>query len=109
MSGGREKHLGRRDVLRSGLRLSLVVLGTTACGRQSAPDACLDVTGLAPADAQARTVLGYAEPAPDKSKGCGSCQQYLAAKSDGACGSCKVLKGPIHPNGTCKAFAPKSA
>jgi hypothetical protein len=108
MSGGGETR-SRRDVLRTGLRLALVVVGATACGRSSAPTACLDITGLAPDDAQARAALGYAEPGADRAKDCASCQQYVAPSSDGACGSCKLLKGPIHPNGTCKVFTPKSA
>ena len=99
----------RRDVLRTGMRLALVIVGTAACGRSKAPDACLDVQGLTSDEAQARTLLGYAEPAADESKGCASCQQYVRAKADGGCGSCKLVKGPIHPNGTCKAFARKSA
>jgi hypothetical protein len=98
----------RRDVIRTGLRLALVVVGTAACGRSSVPDACLDVTGLEPDDAQARSALGYSEPAPDVSKGCGGCVQYVAPNATGSCGSCKVLKGPIHPNGTCKVFTPKA-
>jgi hypothetical protein len=108
MSGGGETR-SRRDVLRSAVRLAVVFGGTVACGKATAPAACLDVTGLTPDDAQARTALGYAEPAADQSKGCASCQQFVAPAADGACGSCKLLKGPIHPNGTCKVFTRKSA
>lgn len=107
MNGGETR--SRRDVLRSGLRLALVVVGSAACGRSSAPAACLDATGLTQDDAQARSALGYTEPGADEAKGCASCQQYVAPSSDGACGACKVLRGPIHPNGTCKVFTPKSA
>jgi len=36
---------------------------------------------------------------------CTACRQYVPASSSDACGSCKIMKGPIHPNGTCRAFA----
>lgn len=50
MSGG-EMRL-RRDVLRSAVRLAVVFGGTVACGKATAPIACLDVrdTGLTPDD-----------------------------------------------------------
>jgi hypothetical protein len=107
MSAGEAR--SRRDVLLTGMRLALVVVGTAACGKTRAPQACLDVAALAPDDAHVRTVLAYTEPAPDPDKSCGSCQQFVAAADAGKCGACKVLKGPINPDGTCKVFTPKSA
>jgi hypothetical protein len=84
------------------------LLFTNACKRAGAmPSSCEDNSGLSEEERTARTTLAYADRAPDPNKACQSCQQWVAAKADGSCGSCKLLKGPIHPLGTCKAFALK--
>jgi hypothetical protein len=108
MSSGGEMR-SRREVLRGALKLAVLACGTAACGKVAAPTACVDVTGLAPNDVQMRAALGYVEPGPDKNKNCASCQQFVMSADEAACSACKLLKGPIHPSGTCKAFAPKSA
>jgi hypothetical protein len=87
----------------------VIASGCAACRKSSEPSSCGDVSGLAPEDARARTSLAYVEPAQDTSRHCASCQQYVAAQAEGGCGACKVLRGAIHPSGTCKVFAPKSA
>lgn len=53
-----------------------------------------------------RTALKYVDHTSDENKECGKCQQFIPDPDDG-CGSCKLLKGPIHPAGTCIAFAAK--
>ena len=45
--------------------------------------------------------------APTPEKACTRCNQWVGPAERSSCGSCKLLKGPIHPNGTCKAFAAK--
>lgn len=98
----------RRDLLRSGAA-SLLVLAA-ACKKDSKPFTCTDTSSLAPADTAVRTALGYVEPSTEAGKDCAGCVQYApAADASGACGSCKLMKGPIHPKGYCKGFAPKSA
>jgi hypothetical protein len=79
------------------------------CSKKSAPLSCTDTTGLAAADLQARTALAYEDASTDPTKTCTKCLQYNAAPAEGSCGTCKVVKGPINPNGSCKAFAPKPA
>ncbi len=67
------------------------------------------MTGLAPADVAIRTqTAAYVEAAADVSKKCALCVQYVPAAPN-ACGSCKVVKGPINPEGGCKLFVPKPA
>jgi hypothetical protein len=80
---------------------------TTSCKRKL-PDSCSDTTGLGPDDIQARSTLGYIDATSWPDKTCDACQQYVVARTDGGCGSCKIVKGPIHPHGYCKSFAPKS-
>ena len=97
----------RRDALGRLGGLALALGGVAACKREVAAFSCAEAAGLAPDEASARTTLAYAEPAPDRTRTCASCQQFVPAPNDGACGSCKVLKGPVHPDGTCKVFTAK--
>jgi hypothetical protein len=98
--------MSRRDLLRGGV-VGLVVLA--GCSKKGS-DAftCADTSGMEPEALEARTVIGYVDKAPDATKTCGACQQFVPSPSDGSCGSCRVVKGPIHPNGYCKAFTPKA-
>jgi hypothetical protein len=100
----------RRAFLRGSA--SLVVLSAAAaCKKESKPFTCTEVSALSPADTAVRTALGYVEPSPEPGKDCAGCVQFTASPSDaaGACGGCKLMKGPIHPKGYCKGFAAKSA
>ena len=97
----------RRDVLK---KISLTVLaagawGALGCGKKEL--SCSDTAGLSAEENAARTTLGYVDKATDASKVCSGCTQYNAAGAD-QCGGCKVLKGPINPNGYCKAWAAKA-
>lgn len=83
----------------------LLVMVAGACQKKEFK--CTDETGLAASDATARHALGYTEPAPDPSRACHGCQQWVPGASN-ACGKCKVLAGPIHPDGTCRSFSAKS-
>lgn len=75
-----------------------------ACSKKPS---CEDVTGLAPADLAVRQqTAAYTEVAADAAKKCSLCAQYQPAGPN-ACGTCKVVKGPINPEGGCKLFVPK--
>jgi hypothetical protein len=69
---------------------------------------CTDTSSLAPMDAQLRTALGYIDATPNPSQKCLTCIQYVPAAPD-ACGTCKLVKGPINPEGYCKSWAAKPA
>jgi hypothetical protein len=97
--------LGRRNLVVSACGL---LLGTVSgCKSGSVPSLCEDTTGLTEEERGGRTALAYVDRSGDPNKACQGCQQWVAATRDGACGSCKLLKGPIHPLGGCKAFAAK--
>jgi hypothetical protein len=104
--------LSRRDLLQQGAALGALALGAAAVGacNKSAPAlACTDTAGLAPTDVQIRTTLAYVDASTEPGKTCANCQQFVAPPTAGACGTCKVLKGPINPAGNCKSFVAKPA
>jgi hypothetical protein len=51
-----------------------------------------------------RKSLQYKEAADDPSKACKLCVQWENGKF-GACGGCKLIPGPIRPEGSCMSFA----
>lgn len=100
-------NLSRREILSASAASVLVLL--SACKREPKSYVCTDTTGLTADESAARTALGYVEPSPEAGKACVGCVQFTPAPTEpaGSCGACKLMKGPIHPNATCKGFAPK--
>lgn len=98
----------RRAFLRQGLgqgALGLVVLASgVGCGKMRFT--CTDTSGLLESDKALRVTLAYADTAADPNKKCQDCVQW-SAPPQGGCGSCKVMRGPVHPEGTCNVFAKK--
>ncbi|HEY2407600.1 MAG TPA: hypothetical protein VGI10_16440 [Polyangiaceae bacterium] len=95
---GSSVDLGRRRLIT--LVGSALTLGMASCKR--APLVCADTSTLSSEALTARQALGYLDISSDPTKYCELCQQYVPAADQ--CGECKVLKGPIHPRGTCRAF-----
>ena len=63
-----------------------------------------------PAAAQQKATkqsLQYQEQPKDGQK-CADCLQFIAGAKPNASGTCKVVEGPISPNGWCAAFVKKS-
>ena len=55
-----------------------------------------------------KTNVHYQEM-PKGAARCSNCTYYLAGKSPGGTGLCKIIAGPIAPAGWCTMFAPKPA
>ena len=68
------------------------------CGKEKKILSCTDTISLSAADAQVRTTLAYVDRSIDPLKTCLGCQHVVPGAPD-ACGSCKVVKGPINPAG----------
>lgn len=107
------ERFARREALRR-----LVVLSAAAatpawlvgCSKKNEKPSCNDVTGLAPDDVTMRNVTAaYVDQTPDPTKHCSNCVQWVPGPSPTACGGCKVVKGPINPDGWCKLYVPKPA
>jgi hypothetical protein len=93
--------MNRRELLTGAGALFLL-----GCAKDKSSFACMDVSALSAEDQQARAQSSYVDRTTEAGKNCESCQQFIAGK-DG-CGSCKLLKGPVHPWGYCKVYAQKS-
>jgi hypothetical protein len=110
---GMRSPLRRRDLLASTAAwgASAGLGAVVGCGREPRRFSCMDTTGLPPDAVALRTspAVAYTDAAIDPAKTCTRCQQFIAPPSGAGCGSCKVLKGPVHPNGGCRLFAPKMA
>jgi hypothetical protein len=102
--------LSRRDLLQCSVAMGAgVAFGLAACRKDTAPPlVCTDTSALSPIDIQIRTALAYVDVSTEPGKTCAGCQQFLPALP-GACGACKVVKGPINPGGNCKSFIVKIA
>jgi hypothetical protein len=58
------------------------------------------------ARADSRTQLKY-QSTPKGNQKCSGCSLFAPGKTATANGTCKVISGPISPNGWCTAFSPR--
>ncbi len=118
------KDISRRDFIQ---RLSLfgaAGVGASmlaACGgeKQADPPAeepvaedftCTDTSGLTEAELTMRNeTFKYVDTSTEEGKTCDNCALYVAAAEGQQCGTCTIIKGPIHPNGYCTSWAAKPA
>jgi hypothetical protein len=99
--------LSRREALQKSAAFGVLAVVGAGCGKSEPKLSCADTTSLSAPDAQVRTQLVYVDNSPDPTKTCTGCQQFLPGAPN-ACGACKILKGPINPNGNCKSFLAKT-
>jgi hypothetical protein len=91
--------LTRRDLLAS----ATTAMALIGCAKARTAS-CTDTRGLTADEAQWRKSKGYVEPTTEPGKACAACAYFLAPQGPQTCGSCKVLKGPVHPMGSCFDF-----
>jgi hypothetical protein len=92
--------LSRRRFLAVSSCFGLSLLG---CKQKSIE--CESDNSLSPIDREARAGVGYVLSADDPKKACRLCTYWISPAGD-RCGGCKVLRGEIHPEGTCRLFVP---
>lgn len=98
----------RREALRQLAVISAIALPAAwSLGCSKSPN-CEDTTGLTPEELEARKNAEYVPQAMVVAKKCDGCVQWIAPAPD-KCGGCKLLKGPIVAEGSCKLFVPKPA
>lgn len=100
----------RRNFLGRGVGGLLVLLAADGCQKPGKPLSCASTAGLSPDEQAVRTTLGYVDLSPEAGKDCIACHQFEPSPQGAyrSCGSCKLMKGPIHPKGYCRGFAPKA-
>jgi hypothetical protein len=99
----------RREALRHLAVVSISAFAPAMLAACSKKPSCSDLSGLSTDEVNQRnSIAAYTETAMDASKRCSLCAQFVPAAPN-ACGSCKVVKGPINPEGTCKLFVAKPA
>jgi hypothetical protein len=102
------ERMTRRSALARVVVLPLAAALPAALAGCSKTLRCEDTSGLSPDDTRLRTeIAAYVDQSQDASKHCKDCVQFNPAGQD-ACGSCKVVKGPINPTGSCKLFVKKT-
>lgn len=91
----------RRHLLLTSAVWGAAVLAGACKRRETCPP-----SQLGPEDVKLREALHYTDHSADPQKLCNGCQQYLP-NTDADCGTCKLMKGFVHPAGYCAAFSAK--
>jgi hypothetical protein len=99
----------RRQFLRTLTVGALGTIGATACDKNPFSSiSCTDTSALTPSELQIRNSLVYVDTSTQPEKACEKCLHFLPAPANAnACGACRMVRGPIHPKGTCKSFVGK--
>lgn len=101
--------IDRREALRRLVLLSAAAAAPAWLGCAKKELHCTRTEGLSAEDVAVRSATAaYVEETPDPTTKCSNCAQFVPAAPD-ACGGCKVVKGPIHPDGWCKLWVAKPA
>ena len=50
----------------------------------------------------------YVDRSPAEGRDCDDCRHFVAGRTAGAMGTCRIVEGPISPHGHCAAFAAAS-
>jgi hypothetical protein len=95
--------LSRRELIRTGAAGIGALVVLAGCHKR-VDLTCTNTAGLAADDVTVRQKLAYTDLANDPKKACASCAQFVSPTEDDHCGGCKIIRGPIHPAGSCKAY-----
>ena len=75
---------------------------------QEAADPCNNTSDLSEATLQAREEFDYESRSDDGTELCNTCEYWRTSSDDSLCGTCTIVLGPIHPQGTCNIWEEKS-
>jgi hypothetical protein len=102
-----QERVSRRATLKILVAAPAALAVLNACGKKDKPDSCTDVSALSDPDKTARTALQYTDASPQPDKRCSGCNLYQTPPEPSQCGTCQVIKGPIHPDGYCTSWVAK--
>jgi High potential iron-sulfur protein len=101
-----ESILSRREWLTRTLQVSvagtLTVLAA-ACQKNKA-SVCADPANLTDAENSLRESLHFTEESTRSDQTCAKCG-FFEGTGTSACGTCKLLKGPVNPRGRCDSWS----
>lgn len=101
------QRIPRREALRHLAVLSLSTLAPASLLGCSKKLTCTDESGLTPDQVNQRNnIAAYVDHSPKPAELCSNCIHYEPAAPK-QCGGCKVVAGPIHPDGWCKLWVAK--
>jgi hypothetical protein len=104
-----ETKLSRRTALQIFGAVPVVSAALAACGGgKKGPESCSDVSALSDAEKTARSALQYTDHSAQPDKHCNTCNLFQAPADASQCGSCQIVKGPIHPDGYCTGWVKKA-
>jgi hypothetical protein len=72
---------------------------------REAADPCNNLSKLTPDERAVRTTFNYEPLAKDPTKLCATCNFWVPDPHGGLCGTCTLVKGPIHPKASCRSWA----
>lgn len=100
------RRLGRRAMIgRSLVALAATpALGAIGCGGGGGLEC--EPGSLTPQEQSMRSALHYVDLGDDPARHCIRCALYTG--NERACGTCTVVAGAIHPQGTCDSFVARS-
>lgn len=79
----------------------------TSTASKQTEDPCSDLSGLTDQEKQTRKQFQYVAESPNPEKLCSNCSLYTQPEGESPCGGCTLIKGAIHPDGYCTAWAAK--
>jgi len=95
--------LTRRELVRRCALLPLVALPVLpGCNR--APSTCVDPALLSRGEEQMRTTRAYVDTSTLAGRQCDNCQ-FFRADTEGECGHCEIMNGPVSRGGYCTSWA----
>ena len=99
--------LSRRGFVGGALAAGSVVslAAIAGCGKKEL--SCADESALSSDDKNARHLLKYQDKSLEAAKRCNNCVQFQPPPTEGQCGSCKIVKGSINPQGYCISWTAK--
>jgi len=68
---------------------------------QEAADPCNDTSSLTDSALATRETFEYESRSADGTDLCRTCDFWRPSPTAGLCGTCTIVKGPVHPLGTC--------
>lgn len=75
---------------------------------KEAADPCNDLSQLSPGERNTRTTFKYEQRAKDPTKLCITCNFWIPDPRESLCGTCTLVKGPVHPKGSCMSWVEKT-